>query len=316
MLNFLYCLDENYNKQCLNSIYSILNYSDIECSFYIIHKEPKSLEPINKKILNHNNLKNFVVKEFNDSVLDFVNLENVHVTEPSYYRLFMSNYVPKNIEEIIYIDPDVVCLKNFNDEILKNLNIMEEQNFNLAAVTEDPHEVDKDNAARLNLKSKKYFNAGVLIINLSNWRELNIVKEFENLLKINSNRLELHDQDILNIFYDGNYLELDKGMNFTVPGGGEKYLKKIKEYKFENIKFIHYSGNKKPWQIKGILHEAGEHYREAYESLYQKKYHLSDSSKKKSFKLFKKMIFDKRLKELKYPYYFIYYFFRYLLKTK
>ena len=77
MLNFLYCLDENYNKQCLNSIYSILNYSDIECSFYIIHKEPKSLEPINKKILNNNNLKNFVVKEFNDSVLDFVNLENV-----------------------------------------------------------------------------------------------------------------------------------------------------------------------------------------------------------------------------------------------
>ena len=88
------------------------------------------------------------------------------------------------------------------------------------------------------------------------------------------------------------------------------------EYKFENIKFIHYSGNKKPWQIKGILHEAGEHYREAYESLYQKKYHLSDSSKKKSFKLFTKMIFDKRLKELKYPYYFIFYFFRYLLKIK
>ena len=40
------------------------------------------------------------------------------------------------------------------------------------------------------------------------------------------------------------------------------------------------------------------------------------NSKKNSFKLFTKMIFDKRLKEFKYPYYFIFYFFRYLIKTK
>ena len=316
MLNFLYCLDENYNEQCLTSIYSILNYSDMECSFYIIHKDPSTLEPLNKKILDHNNLKNFVVKEFKDNVIDFVNLEKVHVTEPSYYRLFMTNYVPEDISKIIYVDPDVVCLKKFNDEIINSIKIMENQNLNLAAVTETPYEVDKDNAVRLSLKNKKYFNAGVLIINLSNWRELNIAKEFENLLKTNKERLELHDQDILNIFYDGNYFELNKNMNFTVPGGGEKYLKKIIEFKFENITFIHYSGNKKPWHIKGILHEAGEHYREAYEMLYQKKYHISGSSKKNSFKLFTKMIFDKRLKEFKYPYYFIFYFFRYLIKTK
>ena len=280
MLNFVYCLDENYNEQCLNSIYSILNYSNTECSFYIIHKSPSTLEPLNKKILNHDNLKEIVFKKFNDSVIDFVNLEKVHVTEASYYRLFISKYVPEDISKIVYIDPDVVCLKQFNHEIVNSMKIMEEKNYNLAAVTENPYELNQNNAYRLNLKNEKYFNAGVLIINLSNWRELNIIEKFSELLKTNKDRLELHDQDILNIFYDGNYLEIDKGLNFTVPGGGEKYLKKIKEYDFENIIFLHYSGNKKPWQFKGVLHEAGEYYREAYERLYQKKYHLTDSSKK------------------------------------
>ena len=316
MLNFVYCLDENYNKQCLNSIYSILNYSDIECSFYVIHKDPSTLKPLNKKILEHENLKNIVINEFKDTKADFVNLEKVHVTDPTYYRLFISNYVPEEVRKIIYVDPDVICLKQFNNEIFKNISIMENQNLDLAAVTEDHNEVDKDNAKRLNLTNGKYFNAGFLIINLLNWRKLNIVNEFKNLLKTNKERLELHDQDILNIFYDGNYLELDNGMNFTVPGGGEKYLEKIKKYKFENITFIHYTGNKKPWHIKGILHEAGEPYREAYERLYKKKYHLADSSKKNSFKLFIKMIFDKRFKELKHPYYFIFYFFQNLIKTK
>jgi len=316
MLNFVYCLDENYNEQCLNSIYSILNYSNTECSFYIIHKSPSTLEPLNKKILNHDNLKEIVFKKFNDSVIDFVNLEKVHVTEASYYRLFISKYVPEDISKIVYIDPDVVCLKQFNYEILNSMKIMEEKNYNLAAVTENPYELNQNNAYRLNLKNEKYFNAGVLIINLSNWRELNIIEKFSELLKTNKDRLELHDQDILNIFYDGNYLEIDKGLNFTVPGGGEKYLEKIREYDFENIIFLHYSGNKKPWQFKGVLHEAGEYYREAYERLYQKKYHLTDSSKKNSLRLLLKIILDKRFKKLKYPYHFIYYFFRNLIKIK
>ena len=74
-----------------------------------------------------NNLKNIVINEFKDSVADFVNLEKVHVTDPTYYRLFISNYVPKDISKIIYIDPDVICLKQFNNEILKNISIMEKK---------------------------------------------------------------------------------------------------------------------------------------------------------------------------------------------
>lgn len=316
MLNFVYCLDENYNEQCLNSIYSILNYTNTECSFYIIHQSPNTLEPINKKILKHKNLKELVIKKFNDSVNNFVNLERVHVTEASYYRLFISKYLPKDISKIVYIDPDVICLKKFNNLIVNSMKIMEEKNYNLAAVTEDPYELNQNNARRLNLKNEKYFNAGVLIINVSNWREENIIEKFSELLKTNKDRLELHDQDILNIFYDGFYLELDKGLNFTVPGDGERYLKKINDYKFENITFLHYSGNKKPWQLKGILHEAGEYYRESYEKLYQKKYHITDTSKKNSFRLFLKLILEKRINELKYPFHFIYYFFRNLIKIK
>ena len=38
-LNFLYCFDNNYNKQAFTSIISLLNKSSEKISINIIHKE-------------------------------------------------------------------------------------------------------------------------------------------------------------------------------------------------------------------------------------------------------------------------------------
>ena len=44
MLNILYCLDENYNVQASNSIYSILENTKDKINVYIIHKNPESFQ--------------------------------------------------------------------------------------------------------------------------------------------------------------------------------------------------------------------------------------------------------------------------------
>jgi lipopolysaccharide biosynthesis glycosyltransferase len=316
MLNFVYCLDENYNKQCLNSIYSILNNTNTECTFYIIHNNPKTLKKINKKITEHEFLNEIIIKKFSDPVHDFVNLKDAHITEASYYRLFLTNYLPLEVSNIIYVDPDVVCLNNVNNKLADIEQFMNDDKFTIAAVTEDIIEIEANNANRLNLTSKKYFNAGVLIINITKWRELEVISNFKKLLNEYSIKLELHDQDILNLFFDGDYFELDDIFNFTVPGGGEKYINKINTSNIKDVIFLHYSGNKKPWQMKGIIHEAGEYYRKSYESLFKKKYHFQDGSKKNSIKLLIKLIRANRIKDLKHPIHFLYYFLLNLSKAK
>ena len=48
MLNLLYCIDENYNKQAYISIASILENTSQEINVYIIHKSPTSFQEYRK----------------------------------------------------------------------------------------------------------------------------------------------------------------------------------------------------------------------------------------------------------------------------
>ena len=41
----------------------------------------------------------------------FPNLKDVHVSEATYYRLYMDDYLPDNLSSIVYLDADVVCVE-------------------------------------------------------------------------------------------------------------------------------------------------------------------------------------------------------------
>ena len=49
MLNYLFCLDKNYNKQLLISLNSLNFYSKSKFNVYIIHKDPASLDDLMKR---------------------------------------------------------------------------------------------------------------------------------------------------------------------------------------------------------------------------------------------------------------------------
>ena len=49
MLNYLFCLDENYNKQLLTSLNSLNEFSQSKFNVFIIHKDPNTLESLIKE---------------------------------------------------------------------------------------------------------------------------------------------------------------------------------------------------------------------------------------------------------------------------
>ena len=104
MNNFIYAADKNYNKQLFYSINSLLGNTDTHLNLHIIHKEPDTF--IEYKLFIENKYKNFSINlyPFEYSNFIFPNLENKHVSEATYYRLFIDKIIPKDIESYIYLD--------------------------------------------------------------------------------------------------------------------------------------------------------------------------------------------------------------------
>ena len=169
-MNFVYCFDNNYNLQGFTSMISLLDCVDSKVNIHVIHNDILIKKQIPLPIINHKNLKNLRTYKFDENGYYFPNIPNTHISEATYYRLFIENYLPKNINNFVYLDADVVCLKNPIPKIKKELKEIENKNLLFAARTElkksdilqkyiNEHEMPWN---RLKI-DENYFNAGVLI---------------------------------------------------------------------------------------------------------------------------------------------------------
>ena len=176
-MNFLYCFDNNFNLQALNSINSIINNSKSKnLSFYIIHDSPSDFSNLIDKYLS--DYKNIIsIFKFDFDSIDFPKITDAHVSKATYFRLFFQKYLPEDIEFITYVDSDIICLRDPETDVKEAIKKINKNNLLLGAISEGKG--TKNNQIRLDMKSDKYFNAGVMIINLKEWRaKIQISKSF------------------------------------------------------------------------------------------------------------------------------------------
>jgi len=293
MLNILYCLDENYNSQAFSSIISVLDSSSSKLNFFIIHKNPETMGNLPKKISQHINLNEIKILHFKADNKYFPNVENAHVSEATYYRLYIESLLPEDLEDILYLDCDVICI---NDPIKEVLNISKTLK-NSEKVIAVKTEFTKDSSNKkffedLDVNLKQYFNAGVMYIDLDKWRNINVEKKSLSILNDRKEGLKYWDQDVLNILFNGEYLELDERLNFKI-GGDKLYSKELKLSDKEI--FLHYMGSKKPWTIEGLLDINSKYYQLNYMKIYKKNYHIVNKWRKYSLYLFIKNTLNLKL---------------------
>src|SRR5271166_3713344 len=121
-------------------------------------------------------------------------LENLRVDKWAsiavYYRLLAPRLLPCDINKILYLDSDIIVRRSLNP--LWDTDITDRA---LAAVS------DYDDSARKALgfpPGTKYFNSGVLLINLRFWRQNNVPTQAISFIKNNPERVQYWDQDALN----------------------------------------------------------------------------------------------------------------------
>ena len=296
MNNFLYCFDSNYNIQGFCSIISLLNNSLNKIDIYIIHQDPGSFTEFSKIINDHQKLNSLKIYKFLEKNLNFPNLENKHVSEATYYRLFMHKYLPTNLDFVFYIDADAFLINNYEEKLKNEILKLKNSTHCLSALTKNSNFHHK----RLKLKKPKYMNAGILLINYKKWLETNVSEALLQILHEPKLELEFWDQDVLNIYLSGEYEELDASLNYNVYGDQQSSQDALKTIENEAI-IVHYSGKHKPWSPKGVYSIESKFYIEIYRQIFDEKYHIVNIWSQNTLKIIIKNILNLNILKLEYP---------------
>ena len=316
MVNFLYCFDSNYNDQAFSSMISILDNTSTDIKLYIIHKNEINKEFIPREIKKHENLEKLTVYKFNSNHKEFPNIENAHVSEATYYRIFFDEYLDEEIKSIVYIDADIICNKDPSKLINEFTNDLINSEYVISAKTEFKKNKNtiKD-FERIKLKSTKYFNAGFLLIDINKWKRNNIKNKLLELFNIIDFELTAWDQDLLNYFIDGNYNELPNELNLNI--NLEKNYKKHELKKlYEETIFFHFYGKVKPWVSRGLFTKNSEIYQNNFRKISKLKYHIEHRYIRSSLYFLFKSFFTLRFIDIKYKLNFLRIFFLEAIKKK
>lgn len=199
-------IDNNYIRHCaalLASLHAANPREDI--SVYIIHNQ---LDPAQRASLAAY-LGSFL------SAVSFIQLDPSllegfpvygHITIATYFRLLLPAVLPAGVERVIFMDCDMIVLGNLRE--LWETPLDDRQ---VGAVIDRSQD---ENGRRLGLsEGSRYFNAGVLLIDLEKWRQNDILSKGLLFATTNQDKIRFWDQDVLNYLLEGDWLPIHPRWN-------------------------------------------------------------------------------------------------------
>jgi lipopolysaccharide biosynthesis glycosyltransferase len=172
---------------------------------------------------------------------------NHHFQKSNYYRLFAADFI--HDDKCLYLDVDIVV----NDSISDIINIDLDEKY-LAAVEDQGFNRHAELGMNIN---SKYFNCGIMLLNLKKWRSTNIKSRVISIVKKKSDMIHFVDQCGLNAVIDGKGICLDSKYNFQthIPANSSIDYSTTAELPV----IVHYTGSSKPWHMN---------YNNSYKKLY------------------------------------------------
>jgi lipopolysaccharide biosynthesis glycosyltransferase len=248
-MDIVFCIDNNFVQHCGVTITSICeNNREENLKFHIL---TDNLSDKNKRIVEK------IVADYKKQIkiyyLDLSILKDCpirkgdYVSLATYFRILMPSILSMTIDKVLYLDSDIVVRKNLTD--LWQIDIT---NHPIGAV----YDMLVDDIRTYNRLCydpvQRYFNAGVLLINLQYWREHNTTNKLLSFIEINSERLKYHDQDTLNSVIGKETIVLPFQYNMQQAFFGndpmlrKEYLNEINRH-LNDPTIVHYTYIMKPW---------------------------------------------------------------------
>lgn len=165
-----------------------------------------------------------------------------YYTKTTYFRLFLPELYPQ-YDKVLYLDSDIIVLED-----IANLYNIDIGNNLIGAIPDDiiqnGREFQEYAEKVVGVSSyKKYFNAGIIIMNLDELRKFKFEEKFLYLLTTIKFSVA-QDQDYLNRICKGRVTYIENSWDVMPAPGRNK--------KDEELKLIHYNLTYKPWHIDNV----------------------------------------------------------------
>ena len=253
-INIVFASDNNYAQHTAVAMASVLINTKVpqKVRFYLIDDEIQTVnkEKITQTVQNLGGRVEFIKIKNNRLEDCYVSGE---LSRASHFRLDIDNILDEIIEKIIYLDCDLLVY----DDIEKMWQL--DMGGKPVAATCD---LGIMASARVRRQKNQfiglpfdapYFNAGVLMMDLNQWRSGNFAESIIALAT--QNKYPNHDQDALNKFFMNNWQEMPLRWN-VIPPVFDLFLKVIVKPDFRkkaieaelNPAILHYAGRYKPWK--------------------------------------------------------------------
>lgn len=286
-----FATDDNYAPFLAVTFKSILDNAskDFSYKFYVLTTNLSSSYEKRIKEFESEDVKiEFIfLKETIEKIKAKFHLRDYYSIE-TYYRFFIANMFPQ-YDKVLYCDCDVIVLGDIAE--LYNHNI---DNYLVGACPEEVMTEVKifgDYVEQaLDVDCEKYFNAGVMLMNLDGFRKENIEEKFFDMLQKYTFRVT-QDEDYLNVLCKGKVKLFHLGWNKTAF--------KNEKFNDKDLKLIHYKIHWKPWHYDGVLYE--NHFWDYakqtsfYDEILNKKLSYTDEEKKRdaiAYERLKQMAID------------------------
>lgn len=231
-INICLCCDNNYVKYAATTIASVLKNAekDSYLKIFIIGNNIDNENTLNLQSLTKIHPSEIqIIKPAADLFDEFKTINKPgYISMASFFRLKLASLLP-NIDKIIYLDCDLIVQSDLKELYQTNLD-----NYPLGGV----HDINHNKYTSLN---DSYINAGVLLINLKQWRDEQAEKLMIQTAQQQQDEIIFADQDIINITFKNRIYHLEDKWNIQV----------INFYSFSHYKkpfnIIHFIGASKPW---------------------------------------------------------------------
>lgn len=231
-----YGTDQNYIRCVASSIASIcINNRDVGLRFYIItdYLEEASIQKLHQ-MAKWYQIDIWIYVVADKEILKTLPIKS-HFPLSIYFRYFLPLIIKSG--KVLYLDADVVNLKPLNKLIDIDL-----EEYVVAAV-QDLEWMERKRCKALGMEFNKYFNSGVLLIDIDKWNLCKIFERSIELLKCNPNKYTYPDQDVLNILLQEKVKYLGREYNCLDSNLLDN----------QNIVLLHFAAHPKPWNIAWSL---------------------------------------------------------------
>lgn len=239
-----FCVDDHYCRSMGATIASIIdNNPDIAFTFHVF---AFSISDDNRKRFKQ--LEGMYGVNTHLHIIDPAVFQPfAHISQFSYYSptIFTRLLIPSTLhgitDKVLYLDADILCVGSMAELI--------EMDFgsHAAIVVPDADETTRRRCAALQLSSQKYFNSGVMYMNIATWMSKEITEKTILAILENGKDYRFPDQDALNVVLEGQVQFIDRKWNFLYDLIHDLEKNNRQMRAIGDVAFIHFAGAVKPW---------------------------------------------------------------------